>query len=140
LQVLKRQLALRARLQFAGKIHHEDLFFRESGLAIRNLNDPYDCWRWTLKRLKARYREPCNARHSSASWNLMVGKNLLWVAKQHGHSVTTMLNMYAAWIEGAKESEVEAIKQAMESSPHSWHTNWRRQDPNSRGSKAPVED
>jgi hypothetical protein len=29
-----------------------------------------------------------------------------------------MLNMYAAWTEGAKESDVEAIKQAMESSPH----------------------
>jgi hypothetical protein len=33
-------------------------------------------------------------------------------SKQHGHSVTPMLNMYAAWTEGAKESDVEAIKQA----------------------------
>ena len=49
----------------------------------------------------------------------MIGKKLLWVAKQHGHSVTTMLNMYAAWTEGAKESDVEAIRRAMESSPHS---------------------
>jgi integrase len=118
-EVLKRQLALRARMKLAGKIRHEDVFFREDGSPIRNLNDPYDCWRWTLRRLKARYREPYNARHSSVSWNLMIGKNLLWVAKQHGHSVTTMLDVYAAWTEGATDSDVEAIKRAMESSPHS---------------------
>ncbi len=47
----------------------------------------------------------------------MLGKNLLWVAKQHGHSVQTMLDVYAAWIEGSKESDLEAIRQAMESSP-----------------------
>jgi integrase len=117
LEVLKRQLVFRARLELAGRIHHEDLFFRTDGSPIRNLNDPYDCWRWTLKRLKVRYREPYAARHSCVSWNLMIGKNLLWVAKQHGHSVTTMLNTYAAWTEGAKESDVEAIKRAMESSP-----------------------
>jgi integrase len=117
LEVLKRHLALRARLKLAGKIHHEDLFFREDGAPIRNLNDPYDCWRWTLRRLKLRYRDAYNARHSSVSWNLMIGKNLLWVAKQHGHSVTTMLNVYAAWTEGATESDIEAIKQAMKSRP-----------------------
>lgn len=47
----------------------------------------------------------------------MLGKNLLWVAKQHGHSVQTMLDVYAAWIDGAKESDLEAIRRAMESSP-----------------------
>src|SRR5262249_49456440 len=39
----------------------------------------------------------------------MIGKNPLWVAKQHGHSVQTMLDTYAAWTEGAKESDIEAI-------------------------------
>jgi len=72
----------RARMKLAGQIHHEDVFFREDGSSIRSLNDPYDCWRWTLRRLKVRYREPYNARHSSVSWNLMLGKNLLWVSKQ----------------------------------------------------------
>jgi hypothetical protein len=32
----------------------------------------------------------------------MLGKNLPWVAKQHGHSVEVMLRMYAAWLEGAQ--------------------------------------
>jgi hypothetical protein len=47
----------------------------------------------------------------------MLGKNLLWVAKQHGHSVEVMLRMYAAWLDGATEADIHAIKQAMERRP-----------------------
>jgi hypothetical protein len=47
----------------------------------------------------------------------MRGKNLLWVAKQHGHSVEVMLRMYAAWLEGATEADIHAIKKAMEKTP-----------------------
>jgi flavorubredoxin len=57
------------------------------------------------------------ARHSSVKWQLMLGKNLLWVAKQHGHSVKVMLRMYAAWLEGATDSDIHAIKQAMQRRP-----------------------
>jgi integrase len=117
LEVLKRQLALRANLKLAGKVTHENVFFRDDGSQIRNLNDPYDCWRWSLKRLKVRYRDPYSARHPSVSWNLMAGKNILRVAKQHGHSVSTMLTTYAAWTEGATDADVEAIKRAMEQRP-----------------------
>jgi len=31
----------------------------------------------------------------------MIGKNPLWVAKQHGHSVATMLRVYIAWMDSA---------------------------------------
>jgi hypothetical protein len=44
-------------------------------------------------------------------------KNLLWVAKQHGHSVEVMLRMYAAWLDGATDTDIYAIKQAMERRP-----------------------
>jgi hypothetical protein len=44
------------------------------------------------------------------SWNLMIGKNPLWVAKQHGHSVTTMFRVYSAWAEGAEQATIQAIK------------------------------
>ena len=117
LHVLKRHLALRARWNSPGRSQHEDLFFKDDGTPIRNLQYPWIRWRRTLRALKARYREPYNARHSSVSWNLMIGKNPLWVAKQHGHSVQTMLEVYAAWTEGAKEADVEAIRRAMESRP-----------------------
>src|SRR5581483_48303 len=70
-------------------------------------------WRLSLKRTGIRRRRPYCARHSSVSWNLMIGKNPLWVAKQHGHSVQTMLETYAAWTEGAQESDIEAIRRAM---------------------------
>ena len=46
----------------------------------------------------------------------MVGKNPLWVAKQHGHSIATMLRAYAAWVEGTAEVDVEAIKRSMNAS------------------------
>lgn len=46
----------------------------------------------------------------------MIGKNALWVAKQHGHSIATMLRAYAAWTEGAVEVDIEAIKRSMNAS------------------------
>ena len=114
LLVLKRQLALRAQLQHEGRIHHEQLFFKGNGEPIRNLLYPYSRWRQTLHRLRMiRYRKPYCARHSSVSWNLMIGNNPLWVAKQHGHTITTMLKAYAAWTEGAPRSDIQAIKRAM---------------------------
>jgi integrase len=116
LSVLERQLALRARLQHEGRIHHDHLFFKDNGEPIRNLLYPYVRWRQTLQRLPSiRYRKPYCARHSSVSWNLMSGKNPLWVAKQHGHTITTMLKAYAAWAEGATRSDIQGIKRAMAS-------------------------
>jgi hypothetical protein len=43
----------------------------------------------------------------------MLGKNVLWVARQHGHSIMTLLRTYAAWTEGAVEADVQAIEQSM---------------------------
>ncbi len=117
LSVLKRQRRLRARLKAAGKIGHDHLFFQETGEPIWNLQYPGIRWRKTLSALKLRYRRPYTARHSSVSWNLMIGKNPLWVAKQHGHSIATMLRVYAAWAEGAVESDIEAIKRSMQGHP-----------------------
>lgn len=47
----------------------------------------------------------------------MIGKNPLWVSKQHGHSVTTMLRVYTSWAEGAIEADIETIKRAMKRRP-----------------------
>ena len=44
----------------------------------------------------------------------MIGKNPLWVAKQHGHSVQTMLETHAAWLDGTTEADLEAIKVAIQ--------------------------
>jgi integrase len=120
LQVLKRQMALRERLKAAGLIHHEKMFFKENGEEIVNLQFGYERWKSTLtKTVKGKYREPYCARHSWASWILMIGKNLLWASKQNGHSVQVMLAVYAAWMEGAGEAEIAAIKAAMVGAPAS---------------------
>ena len=74
-------------------------------------------WNESLQKLGIRQRGPYHARHSSVTWALMFGKNLLWVAKQHGHSVEVMLRMYAAWIEGATEADIQAIRNAMDARP-----------------------
>lgn len=111
--VLKRQLDLRERLRRARKIDHEHLFFMEDGAPIRDIEESGRRWRATLSRLPVRLRRPYCARHSSVSWNLMIGRNPLWVTRQHGHSVRTMLEIYAAWAEGAVESDIDAIRRAM---------------------------
>jgi integrase len=113
LEILERHLALREKYRAAGKIHHQHLFFLEDGHPI---SDPeITRWRWSkrIKALNIRRRGPYHARHSSVTWQLKLGKNLLWVAKQHGHSVEVMLRMYAAWLEGATEVDIHAIKKAM---------------------------
>ena len=113
LGVLNRQLALRARLEAAGRVRHDHVFFRETGEPFANLQIQARRWRSTLESLKLRYRRPYVARHSSVSWNLMIGKNPLWVAKQHGHSLSTMLRVYAAWAEDTVEADVEAIRRSI---------------------------
>src|SRR6185437_12484291 len=50
--VLRRQLALRVRLQHEGRIHHDQLFLKDNGESIRNLLYPYVRWRQTLERLR----------------------------------------------------------------------------------------
>jgi integrase len=113
LMVLKRQLALRERLIAAGLIQHDHVFVYATGEPIQDLQVVTIRWRKTLLSQEVRYRRPYTARHSSVSWNLMLGKNVLWVAKQHGHSIITMLRIYAAWTEGAVEADVAAIERAM---------------------------
>ena len=117
LQVLNRQMRLRERLAAEGKIDHDHVFVLDSGEPIRNLQVPATRWRKTLRSLKVRYRRPYTARHSSVSWNLMIGKNVLWVAKQHGHSTVTMLRAYAAWTEEAVEADIQTIERSMNLKP-----------------------
>jgi integrase len=114
LSVLKRQFALREAYAKAGKIKHDFVFFRDDGKPIRELKYVYMRWRYVIEERKVLYREPYNARHSCVSWNLMIGKNLMWCARQHGHSVQVMLTMYGAWIEGSTDEDIAVIKSAME--------------------------
>ena len=46
----------------------------------------------------------------------MIGKNPLFIARQHGHSLVTMWRTYAAWMDGALESDIGLIRAAIEGS------------------------
>jgi integrase len=110
---LTRQLALHRHLKSRGRIDHDQLFFQHDGAPVRDLGYLAKCWRKSSERLGLRFRRPYCARHTSVSWNLMIGKNPLFVSRQHGHSVTTMWRTYAAWMEGALESDIALIQAAM---------------------------
>lgn len=111
--VMCRQLTLRGRLAHGGRIRHPYIFFSDDGSPLRSIKEPGRRWAKTLSRIPIRPRRPYCARHSCVSWNLMLGKNPLWVARQHGHTVRTMLEVYAAWADGAVESDVTAIRRSM---------------------------
>ncbi len=114
--VLRRQFALREELVRAGRIEHEHLFFKANGQPIQNLQYPGTRWQRTLKQLnRIRERRPYTARHTSVSWDLMIGRSALWVARQHGHSISTMLRFYAAWADGAPEADVDRIRATLNS-------------------------
>ncbi len=111
--VLEHQLRLRDRFVREGRLTHAHLFFTDEGDPIPDVRYPYGRWEQTLKRLPIRYRKPYTARHTSVSWNLMLGRNPMPVAKEHGRRVLTMLTVYAAWVEGAVDTDVRAIRRAM---------------------------
>ena len=113
--VLRRQLALYLNLRSRGRVDHHQLFFGANGAPIRTFNYLAKCWRQSSTRLGLRFRRPYCARHTSVSWNLMIGKNPLRVSEQHGHSLTTMFRTYAAWVRGATESDIPIIRSAMNS-------------------------
>jgi integrase len=122
IEVLKRQLALRERWQRLGTpIDHEHVFFKDDGEPIRHLHYGWKRWRQSLDRLGVRARAPYKARHSFITWNLMLGKNPLWVAKQHGHSAHLMLDVYANWLDGTDAPEIARIEHAIQRSPMLWH-------------------
>jgi integrase len=119
---LERQLQLLAQREHAGRIKHSYLFCNPNGEPIREIGTVYQRWRQRLRQLAIRYRKPCAARHSSASWDLMLGRNPLFVAQQHGHSVLTMLTVYAAWTQGSPEADVVSIRRAMQAPAYAAHS------------------
>ena len=122
-----RQLNLYRRLKARGSITHDHLFFGTEGAPIRILGHLSKCWRQSSEHLGLRHRRPYVARHTSVSWNLMIGKNPLFVARQHGHSVSTMFRTYAAWMQNAPESDIQLIRSAMNAGKSARKPNLRRQ-------------
>lgn len=115
IDVLERYLRLRETMVSAGLIDHDNLFVTESGAPLRRCGRMSSRWTRTISRLSIRYRRTYVARHTSVSWNLMIGRPPQWVTQQHGHSAITMFTNYAAWVRGAQPHDVELIRRAMNS-------------------------
>lgn len=103
---------LRRRFAKTG-VRGKNVFGLADGSPYHDLQTQWRHWQYTHKRLKIRYREPYQTRHTSVTWNLMIGKDLLWVAEQHGHSPSVMLRTYAKWLKGATEETIATIRRAM---------------------------
>jgi hypothetical protein len=83
---------LREEFGRCGLIDHEDLFFQGNGAPLRTLHYPTYRWRTSLTKLQLRYRKAYPTRHS----------------------VATMWRVYSAWMDGATDADIEAIKAAMQ--------------------------
>jgi len=108
-----RALAVLQRRQAVSRLAGGAVFTHDRGTPWHDLQLQWRHWQSTNKRLKLRYREPYQMRHTSVTWSLMIGKNLLWVAEQHGHSAAVMLKTYAKWLKGTTDADVAAIRAAM---------------------------
>jgi len=72
-------------------------------------------WTTVLKAAGIRYRPPKECRDTSVTLALMSGADPLWVANQHGHSLTVMMKDYAKWIPKADRGRnLEAVNAQIE--------------------------
>jgi len=92
---------------------HKRIFTKPGGEPWHDLQAQWRAWQQTLTRLGIRYREPYQCRHTSVTWNLMLGKNPLWIADQHGHSPLVMLRTYAKWLRGTSQADIAALERAI---------------------------
>lgn len=75
--------------------------FATAGLPGKPWRDEQLQWRaWNraLRLSGVRYRAPKECRDTSVTMALQAGASPVWVAAQHGHSLTVMMRDYAKWI------------------------------------------
>lgn len=93
--VLERQ---RGRTQLLGR---EVFLDPSTGTPWQDEKKQRDMWASCLRRCKIRHRPAKELRDSSVTFALQAGADPWYVARQHGHSVTTMMKSYAKWIPNA---------------------------------------
>lgn len=100
----------------AGRTGRDLLFFKTNGQPIQNLQYPGTRWQRARSGMtNMTYRRPYTARHTSVSRDLMNGCSALWVARQHGQSISTMLRYDATWADGASEAAVDRVRATLNS-------------------------
>ncbi|WP_255483048.1 tyrosine-type recombinase/integrase [Marinobacterium marinum] len=80
--------------------HHSRLLFLapQTMEPVTSYKAPLKVWKNVLKEQGIRYRRPYNTRHTYASLAFMKAIPIGLIAKQLGHSVTTLAKDYATWM------------------------------------------
>ncbi len=73
----------------------------------KRFHNPF--WVPVLKALGIRYRLPNHMRHTYATMLLMAGATPAYAAKQIGHSVEMLLNVYSKWLDNG-QGNIEQAK------------------------------
>lgn len=116
-----RALAVIERQRARTQLHGNHVFRNPStGRPWNDEQEQRKVWAIALRTAKIRYRPPKECRDTSVTVALMAGADPVWVAKQHGHSMTVMMKDYAKWIPKADRGRnLAALNRALSSAESS---------------------
>lgn len=94
----------------------EMVFHANNGSPVHTPNFLRRIWKPLLAYLKIKYRKPYQTRHTAATLWLAAGENPNWIAKQMGHSTTTMLfSVYARYVPNLTRKDGSAMERLLAS-------------------------
>jgi integrase len=100
----------------------ELVFHANNGSPVHTPNFLRRVWTPLLAYLKLKYRKPYQTRHTAATIWLAAGENPNWIAKQMGHSTTTMLfSVYARYVPNLTRRDGSAMERLLASNIDGFH-------------------
>ena len=105
---------LRAQFQITGRLNAL-VFCNRAGKPLDHNLVTKRVWYPTLTRLGLRLRTPYQTRHTAATLWLASGENPEWIARQLGHSTTTMLfQVYSRFVPNLTRQDGSAFLRLLE--------------------------
>lgn len=100
----------------------ELVFCTGNGAPVHTPNFLRRVWKPLLSYLKLKYRKPYQTRHTAATIWLAAGENPNWIAKQMGHSTTSMLfTVYARYVPNLTRKDGSAMERLLASNIDGFH-------------------
>ncbi|QCU91003.1 site-specific integrase [Thiomicrorhabdus sediminis] len=105
------------------------VFYANNGSPVHTPNFLRRVWTPLLAYLKIKYRKPYQTRHTAATLWLAAGENPNWIAKQMGHSTTTMLfSVYARYVPNLTRKDGSAMERLLASNIDGFHGQGKKED------------
>jgi len=99
------------------------VFHANNGAPVHTPNFLRRVWTPLLAYLHLKYRKPYQTRHTAATLWLAAGENPNWIAKQMGHSTTTMLfSVYARYVPNLTRKDGSAMERMLAAQVDGFHT------------------